>query len=257
MSALLASVLFLLNTVVASPKYSIAQECSAHQQERVWSSFSSVSCGLRPTTVELDTRNFTNVMQVIPSHVVVKRCGGACMSHSHSCHATAHRQVPVDVLVISATWGQGALLTLCSTLHVREDKDCSCACRVRPADCSVQQYYERNTCSCQCNNWSLRNACVSSGKTWDQTTCSCRCPSSTWRVCNTGYMFDGQNSCQCIPTVLLASTPIAVVAGISLISGLGVLALFLYTRRINQESLRRRESLAKVLEGDDPESDSK
>jgi hypothetical protein len=31
-------------------------------------------------------------------------------------------QVPVDVLVISATWGQGALTTLCSTLHVREDK---------------------------------------------------------------------------------------------------------------------------------------
>jgi len=31
-------------------------------------------------------------------------------------------QVPVDVLVISATWGQGALTTLCSTLYVREDK---------------------------------------------------------------------------------------------------------------------------------------
>ena len=31
-------------------------------------------------------------------------------------------QVPVEVMVISATWGQGALTTLCSTLYIREDK---------------------------------------------------------------------------------------------------------------------------------------
>jgi hypothetical protein len=31
-------------------------------------------------------------------------------------------QVAVEVLVISSNWGQGALTTLCSTLHVREDK---------------------------------------------------------------------------------------------------------------------------------------
>ncbi len=64
-----------------------------------WRGVGAPACHSHTAATLLHTDRSRVIVEVIPSHVVVKRCGGACMSQSHSCNATSHRQVE------SYSWG--------------------------------------------------------------------------------------------------------------------------------------------------------
>ncbi|XP_023335748.1 uncharacterized protein LOC111707006 [Eurytemora carolleeae] len=234
-----------VNNMFVTPEYTGIEECSSETMESVWNQTRQTSCQLRHVTINLDASNHTGTVQVIPSQTVVKRCGGSCLSPSHSCYPTSSTMVSVEAMIISTSWNEGEWSTLCQTFRVREDTACACGCTVRPEDCTVHQYYQPQACKCICKNWKLRNSCVSQDKYWDTESCTCLC--KNWRSCSTGYLFDGQNSCTCVPTFVVASPSIVVVVAVALFSALGLLTLLILSRKSGNANLSRRETLARVL----------
>lgn len=192
-------------------------------------------------------------VQVIPSHVSVKRCRGSCLTNpAFSCKHQEYTMRSVPVMMVVGGFSTGLLETVCQRLEVREDLSCECGCEVRREDCRAElQLYDNNTCSCSCR---ARSDC-SERQEWDLQHCRCVCREDTWRPCSTGYLFDSQESCQCTAVHYRA---VPTMAGLTVLIVLLVVStnvsLLLYYRR-NKERRQRRESLARVLDTDDDEEE--
>lgn len=205
---------------------------------------SKVACGLRDTLVDLkelaeanasssQILNHRRAIQFIPSTVVVRRCGGSCPRPSHRCVPEVRRVRSIPVMAVLAHYPHGVHETECGRVEVEEHLACSCDCPVTPADCAASEankVFDPHTCKCLCRDGAARASCFARGMSWNEAGCRCSCPESTWRLCSTGYVFDFQNSCSCVPISMTASlgliAAVLVLLTCSVLSLLGSYAMY-------------------------------
>ena len=82
---------------------------------------------------------------------------------------------------------------------------------------------------------------------WDDTNCRCVCPISLWRFCSTGYVFDYENTCHCIPTSMTASLGLiaAIIVLITCMLGTAVGGFIMYRKQTG--IFRKSRSLQSTL----------
>lgn len=197
-----------------------SSSCSSEIQGSILSSIPR--CSTRPTLVDLRTVIATDedVLQIMPEHVVVERCGGSCYVPPHSCNAVRKSVKKVPVMMVMNKWPHGEHEMVCSVLDVEVDEECECGCELDKDSCLPGvQYFQPQSCRCVCGNVEERAACIVSGKVWDPTSCQCHCPSHTWQACSSGYQYDYTDSCSCIPLHMVAANG-AVVAAVLLSAAL-------------------------------------
>ena len=144
--------------------------------------------------------NNTDVHQLTPSHVVVKRCSGGC-HNSGTCVARVTRVRNVSVMMGKCPVGGGKCDKECASLQVEDEVECECGCSKHvQATCQEKpttHMFNKDTCECQCKDQDARKKCFETpGKVWDSSSCSCICGQDT--TCHTGleYNFD---TCMCQP----------------------------------------------------------
>jgi len=157
-------------------------------------------CTPRDKVIPVPWPNNTDVHQLTPSHVVVKRCSGGC-HNSGTCVARVTRVRNVSVMMGKCPVGGGKCDKECASLQVEDEVECECGCSKHvQATCQEKQkshVFNKDTCECQCKDQDARKKCFETpGKVWDSSSCSCICGQDT--TCHTGleYNFD---TCMCQP----------------------------------------------------------
>ena len=192
-------------------------------------------------------------LQMTPSHVTVTRCRGSCLSNpAYSCRASSSRRRAVEVMMVRGGFRTGLLETVCSSVEVVEETECECGCEVRREDCDpLLHLYSDQSCSCSCR----QQAGCGPRQRWDWRGCRCVCREDSWTLCSTGYLFDSQDSCQCVPGHYTADPPIITTTVLLFLLALSAItSLLLYSRR-SRDRRRRRESLARVLDEEEEEEE--
>ena len=69
---------------------------------------------------------------------------------------------------------------------------CKCVCRLSSTVCNNKQIWNKNTCTCECNDDFVDKINCKEGYMWNPTTCSCEC--DLW--CKQGQYLDYKN-CVC------------------------------------------------------------
>ena len=121
--------------------------CQSSEQRHIYSTMPS--CKPRPTLIDLRPpfANHSEVIQVVPDHLMLKRCGGSCYVPSHSCSPTIRSFSKVNVMLVLSKWPHGEHEMVCSEIELEEHEECECGCRVRSEDCHpVAQYYHPPSC---------------------------------------------------------------------------------------------------------------
>lgn len=209
--ALMAPLLLLLSISPSSSSSSRGGQCSTEQMRSILGG-GEAPCQPRPTIVTLQEQN--GGLQVLaPSHVEVNRCSGSCPLAHFSCLPNTVKQVSVPVVLSPNTLTHGRTSAMCDTVQVEEHTSCLCGCPVSPKDCPSQDkhYFLPYECRCACKQEKGRGSCLSRGWTWDPSSCSCRCPGSPYPVCPSGYVFDYEKSCSCIPIHVMGFSELEVV----------------------------------------------
>jgi len=196
------------------------QTCAPATQQSIFNSLPQ--CESRTTLVDLRQYfdNNHDVIQVVPDHVMVERCGGSCYIEQYTCLPAQKSIKTVEVMLILSKWPQGEHEVKCSTVEVEVHDTCKCGCKLKKENCNKLQYYHEPSCGCFCNNPEERSECISSNKVWDPNTCQCHCPLDTIQPCPTGYIFDFSSSCKCVLVGLDASE--GLIAGIVVLLFLSV-----------------------------------
>ena len=135
---------FLLPSPASSTRLS---SCLGEQQESIFHSIPS--CQTRPTLVDLRDMfsNHSQVIQVVPDHVSVDRCGGSCYAPSHSCNPTVRSINKMQVMLVMSKWPHGKHETLCTEVEVETHHACQCGCQVQPDQCLPElHYYHQPSC---------------------------------------------------------------------------------------------------------------
>ena len=201
---------------------------------------SRIDCQLHDTLINLNDyrHNITNrAIHIIPDVAPVRRCGGTCASRSHRCVPLTTHTKRIPVMAILAHYPHGIHEQQCGYIHVEEHLSCRCGCPIRPEECTrqpgVARRFDASTCRCLCTDTAARSRCISSGKNWDESNCRCVCPVSLWWFCSTGYVFDYENTCNCIPTSMTASLGLiaAIIVLITCILGTMVGGFIMYRRK--------------------------
>jgi len=228
-------------------------QCQTNHHQSALSLHRKHQCHLVTEVVKLQLPTEGNIIQVTPSHVSVKRCRGSCPANTPvSCKHKEFTLRAVPVMMVVGGFRTGYLETVCQNLEVREDVSCECGCEVRREDCSTDLHlYDNNTCSCPCR---ARSDCTARQE-WDLQHCRCFCREDTWQPCSTGYLFDSQESCQCIAVHYISGHTMAglTVLCVALVISTNF-SVFLYYRK-TKERRQRRESLARVLDNDDTDEE--
>jgi len=133
--------------VLACASSSHVGECLGEQQRQIFSSLPA--CQARPALVDLRPvfHNHSQVMQVIPDHVAVDRCGGSCYGPAHTCSPMMKSVTMVQVMLVLSKWPHGEHETLCTEVEVEVHDQCECGCRIQPDQCLPGlQYYHQPSC---------------------------------------------------------------------------------------------------------------
>ena len=133
---------------LVSGSYSLAAApCQGEQQLQIFSSLPA--CQARPTLVDLRRifSNHSRVIQVVPDHVTVDRCGGSCFVPAHTCSPRVKSMAMVQVMLVMSKWPHGEHETLCTEVEVEVHHECECGCKVQPDQCLPGlQYYHQPSC---------------------------------------------------------------------------------------------------------------
>lgn len=183
-----------------------AGQCSQQQMRNIMGG-GGTPCMPRATMVQLQVDD-PSLQVVAPSHVEVMRCGGSCPLAALSClpvHQTSvQKEISTVFSRVSLTPGPSP--TVCDTVQVEEHTACECKCHLGPSSCpSSSHTFLPYECRCVCRQEEGRGACLARGWEWDATSCSCLCPGRPYSSCPSGYVFDYQTSCTCIPIHLKGS----------------------------------------------------
>ena len=153
--------------------------------------------------------NNTDVHQLTPSHVVVKRCSGGC-HNSGTCVARVTRVRNVSVMMGKCPVGGGKCDKECASLQVEDEVECECGCSKHvQATCQEKpstHMFNKDTCECQCKDQDARKKCFETpGKVWDSSSCSCICGQDT--TCHTDQEFYNDTcTCQLVTQISQAET---------------------------------------------------
>ena len=132
---------------LVSGSYSLPEHCQGDQQLQIFSSLPA--CHPRPTLLDLRTifSNHSRVIQVVPDHVTVDRCGGSCFVPAHTCSPRVKSMTMVQVMLVMSKWPHGEHETLCTEVDVEVHHECECGCKVQPDQCLPGlQYYHQPSC---------------------------------------------------------------------------------------------------------------
>ena len=145
--------------------------------------------------------NNTDVQQLSPSHVVVRRCSGGCHS-SRSCVARVRKVREVSVMMAKCPVAGGKCEKQCARLEVEYEVECECGCAAHlEQQCRAKaetHSWSRESCGCSCRAEEERRRCVeSAGRVWDTSSCSCLCGPSL-QTCSPGLRLD-LATCSCQP----------------------------------------------------------
>ena len=245
---------------VTAVHYTSPVPCGADEQRRVMTYSHETACQVRETVVDLKpyVSNMTDVIHVVPDVAVVMRCGGNCNRPSHRCIPISTMTKRIPIMMITPRFPHGNHNSVCGHIDVEEHIECGCDCPIRPEDCHrarigdptsqhvPDKYFDSGSCRCLCRNTERRHTCISSGMEWDESTCRCRCPLSRWQHCSTGYVFDYENSCRCVPTSMTASLGL-IAALIVLIVCILVTAVGFFTMYRRQTGLFRQSRRERIV----------
>ena len=142
-------IIILINLLISVPgslstnAHAQPGQCKGHQQKDIINSMTE--CSTRPTLVDLRKvfSNNSDVIQVVPDHVTVNKCGGSCYSPPHTCNPAKETKVVVQVMLVLSKWPHGEHETLCAEVEVDVHHECDCECQVHPDQClpDVQDYH--------------------------------------------------------------------------------------------------------------------
>ena len=104
--------------------------------------------------------NNTDIQQLSPSHVVVRRCSGGCHG-SRSCVAGATQVRKVAVMMAKCPVAGGKCEKQCASLEVEDEVECECGCRRK--ECGEKAEWMSDTCECECKNTVARRECLEGG----------------------------------------------------------------------------------------------
>jgi len=153
-------------------------------------------CMVKDVAVQVPIPDNTIPDLIIPTHIVVPRCTGLCLtSIGSSCSPRKSKLESHNIVVyVNST-------PYCSTIELEHHRGpCRCECDKTDSACSAlssRHVYSEESCSCICNPNLLpqKMSCLNStGRVWNQETCSCSCLNQ--RSCVKGSKWDG-DSCTC------------------------------------------------------------
>ena len=107
--------------------------CKETLQKSIIDSLSG--CSIRPTLIDMGSMfsNISDVIQVVPDHITVDKCGGFCYIPPHSCNPARETKRRVQVMLVLSKWPHGEHETLCTEVEVHHQ--CQCGCQVQPEQC--------------------------------------------------------------------------------------------------------------------------
>jgi len=184
--------------------YSKLSTCPAeHQMSAVRA---ASRCGPIKKVLKLPFPSDSDVHMITPQHIEVSLCGGGCHNDKQSCVSIKKRTRLVPVILSKCGTGHGVCEKECATIPVEEDTHCKCKClEEQEVECTGgpngnhSHYFNEHLCRCECRDTEAKKLCHDQGRIWDSDTCVCRCPVSLLKTCSTGFKFDHQVTCACIP----------------------------------------------------------
>ncbi|KAL0272695.1 UNVERIFIED_CONTAM: hypothetical protein PYX00_005567 [Menopon gallinae] len=131
-----------------------------------------------------------NTVFYYPSCTRVERCGGCCAHKLLSCQPLESEIIQLSVVVLEYRGGSQLSFKQKEVIGVEQHKKCKCDCKVQPEHCTKYQKYNKEKCSCECNNTDDEEKCHQQRgtKIWNKDLCSCMCKEEL--ECSSGFYFD-------------------------------------------------------------------
>ena len=122
-----------------------------------------------------------------PQFIEVRRCGGGCHHHSHSCVSISSTTRQIPVMLSSCGLSVGLCSKTCAVLEIEEDTACDCDCLQEQKIChNTKQVFNSEECRCECSNEEEFTLCRDQGRLWDNEVCACKCHQEMVKPCSTG-----------------------------------------------------------------------
>jgi len=122
------------------------EKCDAATQQSIFQNLPQCE----PRTSLVDLRQFfvdnQDIIQVVPDHVMVHRCGGSCYMEAYDCIPTKTSVRTVEVMLVQSKWPHGQHEVHCSQLEVEVHDKCNCGCKLKKENCNKYQYYHEPSC---------------------------------------------------------------------------------------------------------------
>ena len=121
--------------------------CSGDVQSDIFGSMPQ--CMTRSTLIDLREQfsNASDIIEVVPDHIKVERCGGSCYVQPYSCNPTSQTIMTIPVMLVLSKWPHGEHEVLCTEVLVEVHQECQCGCKLQQHHCHQQlQYYHRPSC---------------------------------------------------------------------------------------------------------------
>lgn len=126
----------------------VIEKCSVDDQKEIF--LSQPGCLPRDTLVDLRekySQPSSDIIEVVPDHVTVERCGGSCYVQQYTCNPISTSTITVPVMLVQAQWPHGEHQVLCDQVQVEVHHECQCGCKVEEHQCHKEkQYYHQPSC---------------------------------------------------------------------------------------------------------------
>lgn len=154
-------------------------------------------CMVKDVAVEVPVPENTIPDLIIPSHIVVPRCTGLCLTSIGS--SCSPRKTKIEnhniVVYVNST-------PYCSTIQLEHHRGpCRCECDKTEQTCIAlgpRHVYSEESCSCICNPNLIHNKIECENRTsyhWNTDSCECLCKNQ--RICPPGSSWD-EGVCSCL-----------------------------------------------------------
>ncbi|XP_045102944.1 vascular endothelial growth factor C-like [Portunus trituberculatus] len=143
--------------------------------------------------VDLGLRREAGI-KYFPTCVRVEQCGGCCSNPLFTCKPISTEMVTYEVTkfthVEKDVWTPSPFY-----VNVTKHVECQCQCSVTEQNCTEGQTYDRDNCTCICDNKEQKQACDENDKKlWDSTSCTCYCRKD--KECPSEHVFS-PDTCEC------------------------------------------------------------
>lgn len=168
-------------------------------------------CMIRDVAVKVPEPEDFITEAIFPSHIVVPRCSGVCVSSAGlTCHPKKKPKiVSHDVVLYNANGSQ-----VCRQIQLEHHKGpCKCSCQQSEADCLPHQVWYEDTCQCGCarTDSAAKHYCaLDANRQWSDESCSCvckmTCPHATELDPDTCTCGEGVSQCAVSPLYSVTGT---------------------------------------------------